>query len=344
MTKEIVEELTSAEQDEKDEQAYLKMFNEEEKALSAGHEPEPSSVDDDAEGSPDDKDPEPDAAKPATDKGTAGDEKNGEADDPYAWIDDLSPEAQEQAKALQHMAATNTGRLSALQRRLNDAEAREYARAATQATERAKSAPAKSPEKPKEDPKELSTKLQEFVDTYPQLAESVKEMVANDRADMEAMIDERLRPINEEAAFQKESEARQRLESGASKIFDTPKSNVHYKDILDSDLYKDTFLQSQPAEFVQMATTTTDPDTALWVLQTFATWAEGYAKDNGLMDEEPTGTTKTKADKASARRSSSKETAANVDSRSAVTDPDDTLDYETLFRREAVTTAAAKAL
>lgn len=332
MTKETVEkqELTEAQE----EQAYLDMFKEEGKALSAESDPDTSSVDEEEEeDSPDDKDQEAGADKTAAAEGDASGKPKDEADDPYAWIDDLPPDAQAHAKELQHSAASNAGRLSALQRRVNDADAREQARVATQATERAKPAPAKSPEPEKT--KELSSKLQEFVDTYPQLAESVKEMVANDRADMEAMIDERLQPINEEAAFQKASEARQRLENGASEIFDTPKSNVHYKDVLDSDLYKDTFLQSQPPEFQRMATTTADPDTALWVLQTFANWAEGYAKDNGLMDEEA-APPKTKADKASARRTSNKATAAGVQSRSAVTDPDDTLDYEAMFKREAL--------
>jgi len=329
MTKETVkeQELTEAQE----EQAYLDAFKAEEKTLSAEHDPTTTSVVEEVESSPDVKDPTPVADEKATDEGTASNEGKDEEDDPYAWITDLPPDTQKLAKALQHSAASDAGRLSALQRRVNDAEARAQARAATQVKARA-DAPAKNPET-KEDEKELSSKLQEFVDTYPQLAESVKEMVANDRADMEAMIDERLQPINEEAAFQKASGARQRLEDGASQIFDTPKSKVHYTDVLNSDLYKDTFLQSQPAEFQSMATTTTDPDTALWVLQTFANWAEGYAKDNGLMDE--TSESKTKADKASARRSSNKATAANVDSRSAVTDPEDAISYEALFAREA---------
>ena len=330
MTDAKEQELT---EEEKEEQAYLDAFKEEGKALSAEPESDEASVAKDDDDSPDDKDPDTDDSDDeSSEKGTASDETKDEAPDPYAWIDDLTPEAQKQAKALKSAVMSSSGRVSSLQRRLNDADAREHARANTQAKGRAATAPPKSPET-KED-KELSPKLKEFVDTYPELASSVQEMVKNDRTELEAMIDARLQPINEEAAFQRESEARQRLEQGASEIFDTPTSSVHYTDVLNSDLYNKTFLESQPAEFRQMATTTADPDTALWVLQTFATWAEQYAKDNDLLKEDTAP--KSKADKASARRTSNKAAAGTPASRSAVTDPEDVADYEAMFKREAL--------
>ena len=315
-------------EDEQEELAYLAAFAAENKDASADEEEESDGVSGKSEASPDDEVQEKGGNKPLS-NGTASDGDDGADDDPYAWINDLPQEAQKRAKELQHSATSDAGRVAALQRRADAAEARLQAVKSAQ-TKRRSEAPADG-SAPKED-RPLSPKLKEFVESYPQLAESVQEMVRQDRAELEEMIDQRLSPINEEAEFRKISEARNRLEEGAAKIFDTAHSHIHYSDVLKSDLYTETFLKSQPQEFQQMAMTTQDPDTALWVLQQFATFAKQYAEDNGLMEEDDNGSGNV-ADKTSARRRSSKATSRTVTSRSAVTDPDDSVDYEAYFKR-----------
>jgi hypothetical protein len=312
---------------DKEEQAYLDAFNEaNSETPAAKEESDEASVAPKEEDLPADKTPEPDDDSPSA-KGTASDAEKTDDPDPYAWIDDLPEDQRARAKALQHAAVSDAGRVAALQRRAQDAEARLTAKQVTQAKSRAK-APDDSTAKPED--KELSPKLKEFVESYPQLAESVQEMVNQDRADLEQMIDERLQPFQEEATFKKVSEARNRLEEGASEIFDTPTTKVHYSDVLKSDLYKDTFLKSQPKEFQEMATTTADPDTALWVLKQFKTFAEQYAIDNNLMDE---GNKSSAADKTREERNKRKASAGTPSPRSAVTDPEDSSDYETYFKK-----------
>lgn len=313
--------------DELDEQAYLDAFNEvNSKTPSAEEDSDEASVADDDDDSPDEKTPEPDGDKKPSDKGTASDDDEEEADDPYAWIDNLPEEDRARAKALQHAAVSDAGRVASLRKRVSDYEARLTAKQASNAMGRA-SAPS-STAKPED--KQLSPKLKEFVEAYPQLAESVQEMVKSDRAELESLIDQRLQPFQEEATYREVAAARQRLEEGAAEIFETPTTGVHYSDVLKSPLYKDEFLESQPKEFQEMARTTSDPDTALWVLKQFKVFAEQYAKDNDLKDE---GKTSSVAEKTREARSKKKATAGTPTPRSAVTDPDESLDYEAIFKR-----------
>lgn len=315
--------------DELDEQAYLDAFNEvNSQTPSAETDSDEAGESDSDDGSPDEKIPEPDGGKKPSAKGTASDGDEEEADDPYAWIDNLPEEDRARAKALQHAAVSDAGRVASLRKRVSDYEARLTAKQASNATGRA-NAPS-STAKPED--KQLSPKLKEFVEAYPQLAESVQEMVRSDRAELESLIDQRLQPFQEEATYREITEARNRLEEGAAEIFDTPTSGIHYSDVLQSDLYKEVFLESQPAEFQQMARTTSDPDTALWVLKQFMTFAEQYAIENDLMDEEDMKSSSV-AEKTREARSKKKATAGTPTPRSAVTDPDESLDYEAIFKR-----------
>jgi hypothetical protein len=324
----VTDQVESTEEEQED-QAYLDAFNEvnSEKTPSAEDESDGAGVATEEEEAPDEKTPEPDGSEEPSDKGTASDDTKEGEDDPYAWINNLPEEDRARAKALQHAAVSDAGRVASLRRRVSDAEARLTAKAASQTKARV-STPADSTAQPEEEG--LSPKLKEFVEKYPELAASVGEMVKQDRADLEAKIDQRLQPFQEEATYRKVTEARNRLEEGASELFDTPTTKVHYSDVLKSDLYKEEFLKSQPREFQEVATTTTDPDTALWVLKQFRTFAEQYAIDNNLTDEETVGSA---ADKTREKRSKRKAAAGTPASRSAVTDPEETLNYEAYFKR-----------
>ena len=320
-------------QDQLDDEAYLDAFNEvnSEETPSADKE----FVDDDGvvyvyeEESPDDKTPDTDGADASSDKGNADDANEEEEDDPYAWINNLSEEEQKHAKALQHLAVSDAGRVASLRRRVSDAEARLTANKASQAKARVK-APADSTATTED--KELSPKLKDFTEKYPELASSVQEMVNQDRTDIEDMINQRIQPFQEEATYRKVTEARDRLEDGASELFNTPTTDVHYSEVLKSDFYKEEFLKSQPLEFQEVAATTTDPDTALWVLKQFKTFAEQYAIDNDLMEEDGEDRSSA-ADKTREKRSKKKAAAGTPASRSAVTDPEETLNYEAYFKR-----------
>lgn len=313
---------------EDEEQAYLDAFQEESEKLSAETTGTEASVAEELEESPDEEDHETGGHESPKTDGTASQKASKENDDPYAWISQLPENLQEQAKALQHSAVSNAGRVSALQRRVNEVQARLQAKEAAQSSGRGSSS-SKAPAKKEE--KALSPTLQEFVEQYPQLAQSVREMVSSERAELEAMMQEQLAPIREETTYRQVAAARERLEEGAAKIFDTANTNIHYTDVLNSELYKDVFLSSQPEEFQRIAKTTNDPDTALWVLQQFHNFAENYARENGLTEEPKSG--KSVADRTSERRRTRAAASRTTPSRSAVVDPDDTGDYEALFRR-----------
>lgn len=313
---------------EDEEQAYLEAFEEESEKLSAESKSKSASVADDLEDSPDDEDHEDgddEKASPRTD-GTAGNAAKEKANDPYAWIDSLPPEQQKQAKALQHNAVSNAGRVSALQRRVNEMQSRLQAKEEVYSTGR--KTPSKTPATD-EDNEDLSENLQEFMEQYPQLAGSVREMVTAERRALERQMQQQIAPLKEETRARQIAEARNRLEEGAAEIFDTANTNIHYTDVINSELYRDVFLGSQPEDFRRIATTTNDPDTALWVLKQFHDFAERYASDNGLTDEVSTS----KADKTSERRRARVAKSSTPPSRSAVTDPEDLGDYEALFRR-----------
>lgn len=311
---------------EEEEQAYLDAFEEESKKHSADDNGNEEGVASEPEDSPEDEDPKTGDDESPKSGGTAGTAAPEEENDPYAWIKDLPPEQQEQAKALQHNAVSNAGRISAMQRRMNEMQARLQAREEAYSTGRQKPSDAPAPD---EDNEELSKSLKEFTEQYPQLASSVREMVSSERRELEAQMQQQIAPLKEETRARQIAEARNKLEEGAAEIFDTANTNIHYTDVLNSELYTDVFLQSQPEDFRRIATTTSDPETALWVLRQFHEFAEKYAVENGLTEEVNTS----KADKTSERRRARVAKSSTPPSRSAVTDPEDMGDYEAMFKR-----------
>lgn len=320
--------LTPAEQDEKDDLEYTQAFAEAngEKAPEASTDPDPAGVAGEGDGEPSKKDPDPAEAVAPADKGKASDDTPNGENDPYAWIDDLPEDVREQAKALRHKYVSTTGRISAYQSRVDAAEAELAAREAVAVR---RQTPSPSTE-PKED-KELSPQLKEFVEKYPQLASSIRELIASESTDVTKVIDEKLSPLTEEAALEKARKARQQLAAGASEIFNTPETGVHYRDVINSELYREHFLKSQPREFRELATTTSDPETALMVMRQFVVFAEDYAKREGIVNDD--GKPTSKADTTKARRSAVKDTAGTPNPRTAVTDPLESGSYEDEFAR-----------
>jgi hypothetical protein len=328
MTETVEVELT---QDEIDERDYLAAFAE----VNGSEEPSAEDTDGEAsvadpeESTPDDKDPDEGEEQSPPAKGEASDVTPDGKDDPYAWIDNLPEDVREQAKALRHKFVSTNGRISAYQSRLDAAESEV---AALRSVTRVRKKKADTGTNPTEE-KELSPKLKEFAEKYPQLAETLQELIAAERAEVEGVIDERLTPLTEERAVEQAKSARQALADGASEIFDTPNTGVHYKDVINSELYKNDFLAAQSEEYRQMARTTSDPETALMIMRQFMDFAHKYAQDNGIVEGKENPASGSKADKTNARRQANKRGAGTPPPKSAVTDPTMSGSYEDDFAR-----------
>jgi hypothetical protein len=325
---------TQVELDLKEQEQYDRDFNALQKdgELPSADDGETSSVEVPAD-PPDDEILESTGEGSPQDEGKGDDEPpTSEADDPYAWINELPEEVKARAEQLRHSSVSNSGRVAALRRRVSEFESREAARAQSSSRQQ----PTGTTTTPT-DPPETSEELKEFMEKYPALANSVQELVNQERSQMQRELDERVGPVQEELRFQKSIEAKERLETGAAEIFSTAETGIHYTDVTSSTLYNEEFLGSQPEEFRRIATTTADPDTALWVLKQFATFAEEYAEKHGLLDEEGSNaegnsTTTSAADKARATRARRKAEGTTPPSRSAVSDPEDLSDYDALFK------------
>lgn len=338
-------------QQELEQEEYMKLFAEQNgtEVPSADDDEDDPSVGDDSENSPDDKDPDYDDARYKDDddeaapeskkskssssqKGKASDDTSKGKTDPYAWIDDLPEDVREQAKALRHQYVSTTGRISAYQRRLQEAD-EEAALIRRQLAERSSENPDSHPTTEEE---ELAPELQEFIDKYPELAKAIRGFVATERKSIDRVVDAKLSPITSKEAAEATKAARARLSEGAAEIFNTAETGVNYTDVIVSPLYKDVFLRSMPKDYQNLATTTRDPETALMVMRDFAEFVEKYAEENHLMEEEEKFVrrepTVTKADKVSARRKGVKEAAPRPHQKSVVTDPEDNGDYDTYFR------------
>jgi hypothetical protein len=262
------------------------------------------------------------AESPATTDGR--DDANG-APDPFAWITELPEDVRQQAEALQQQGRTSAGRASALQRKVNELQARLEAREELKGKGRDDAS--RSPDN-EEDP----ATLQEFMEKYPSLAKSVQSLVRQEAAGIKETMDSRYGPIYEEVQAKKRTAAAARLEDGAAELFETERTGIDYREIVKSDFYRNDFLANQPAEFQQIANTTQDPDTALWVLQQFKAFADKH--DSQASSGSETSGTKSRADQASQRRSQARNNAASVKPKSAPADMEQAVGYEAEFQRQ----------
>lgn len=273
-----------------------------------------------SEAAPDNKDPE-------TDANSASGSTGKETSDDDSWMNELSEEARARVEALRHRDESHRGRTSALQRRLNEAEARLEAQ--RQAAEKGR--PNGAAQKPNATPSNEtdSESLKEFKEKYPALAKSVEELIGMERQRITSELSERLSPI--ESARQEEAfiSAREKLEQGAAELFDTANTGIDYRDVVESEFYKDTFLKSQPAIVRQTAENTSDPEEALWVLKQFADFAQDYAAKNPENAEAVR--LAAKADRTKARRAQQKGEATRVASVSSPTGAAPALSYEEEF-------------
>lgn len=211
---------------------------------------------------------------PAGDKAEAkGDDDDSDSvDDPYAWIGALPEEFRDKAKALkddhdkiEHGYNSQTGRVRSLQAQL-DEERR---------TRQAQPQPTASPAEPAtsvEANPELAEKLKKLNEEYPDLVD-LAATVSEDKlgarlAAMEKLIEERVRPLQEQASARQLEVQRMQFEEKCAAILNTKETGVTSQQVFDSEEYA-AFLENAPAYLRDIANTSTDPDEAASVLEAF---------------------------------------------------------------------------
>lgn len=297
------------------------------------------------------KDPDLDDSKESSEKGSKSvqDDTKGEPKNPFAWIDALPEGVRKQAESLKGQFDSDRGRVAALQRQLDSRTLADQAKAVAEAEGRTTTPVTRPPL----ETEELPQHLQDFIEKYPQLAESIKTM--NERSadalvrTMQEQIEESLRPIREDRALEKLTTRNKRMAEGAAIIFDTSNTGLDYKEVSKSEFYKQ-WLSSQPTDFQNLARTTQDPDTALLVLEKFANDAEQLAIEQGIVDpatsgeeDEPSGASSEEADATIARRKQVKSQSGTPTTRGTPSTGEDNTTYEDEFRRGALEDDAQRA-
>lgn len=309
MSEAEAEKLTPQQELDLEAEEHEKLFME----LAKGKVQDPSADDDEEDGgtpdeseeSPDDEDHDDGDQDDSPKRGTKKSDKTPAPSDPkFAWIEELPEKFREQAMALAHSERSNRGRVAALNSRLTEYQAELDTRAKL-------GRQTKETSSGKTESEELPQSLKEFAEKYPALAENVKALSRWEMNQLQKQIDEKISPIQQNLEKEKRKEALQRLEQGAAELFDTANTGIHYReDVITSDAYRD-WLSEQPADFRQIATTTNDPDTALWVLKHFARDAEDfYKKSQSKTDADKEDGNE--ADRVRAQRKRAKDSAGAV--------------------------------
>ena len=238
---------------------------------------EPSSSDDDAEeeevqeeeGS-DEGQEAPKDASPATPPVAAT------PADPYAWINSLPEEVQEQAKALRNQANSHHGRATAFQRRVN--ELTDELRRLEAARE---AAPAdRTPKAPESAAPEQLKKLERLKEDFPEFAEALEEVVTHERKEVERRVSESLKPLEDERARKRAADFLSAVDEGAAKIFNTQETGLHWKAVVDGDDFR-AWLQMQPKS-VQQAARLPDATEAITVLRRYEDDYQRAVREMGL--------------------------------------------------------------
>lgn len=282
--KAVQEEVEEIEQEEsfEEEQSYDDAFDAQWGKESPGKAApsEPSSSEDEEEeeeeeqpakeeedsGQDDHKD-EPEPKQPA---------KEAPPADPYAWINSLPEEVQEQAKALRNQANSHQGRATAFQRRVNELtdELRrlEQARAEAPAEQKPSASESAAPEQLK--------KLERLKEDFPEFAEALEEVISFERKEVERRVKETLKPLEEERAKKRSDDFNKAVDEGAEEIFHTTETGLHWKAVVDGDDFR-AWLQMQPKS-VQQAARAPDPDEAIYVLRRYEDDYQRAVKEMGL--------------------------------------------------------------
>lgn len=247
-----------------------------------------------AEVDPDTQTPAEGAAEAAPDAGTS--EQAAEQDDPYAWMEQLDPELKAHAEALAHQNRSNSGRVAALQSRLDTVVSEQEAQKATSAPRRQP----KAVEDTKED--EPDEALDTFLEEYPTVAANVKKLVDAGVAKEREEILQKVEPLQQARLQEQQMAQRTALRENAAVIFNSAETGIQLEDVIQSDVWRG-WLSSQPAGYQEFARNARAAEDATKVLEDFAGYAEREAyKEYVAAHPEETSDSPSDADQVAASR------------------------------------------
>ena len=240
--------------------------------------------DDDSSPSEDEEESEPDTevqdsdAEQASDDGTSTEDSAQE--DPYAWVAELDPDLKNKVEALVHRDRSNTGRVSALTRRLDQLQAERMAAAPEQA---APSAAGKGT--PVEDM--TDEEFKEFEEEFPTVARNMRKLIEERVAREREEILGQVRPVQEQLKTQKLVAQKEELRRTAEDIFNTKETGIGLDEVLQSPRWRE-WLANQPTGYQRYATSAATVEDAAKVLYDFAEFADREVSSRHPQPEETT--------------------------------------------------------
>lgn len=278
------------------------------------------------EDSGEDEDPEDKTDDGEASEGTVSeDEGDGDepsqpykqADDPYAWIEDLPEEQRAKAELLKHAAESDKGRVSAYNRRLSQLQ---------QEVDRLRVRPSKTAGQEDQDSSgesaaapELPEEFKQLKEDFPEFAEAVDAIRKYDRTAFDKIVADRLQPLEEARAVDRRKSFVDQVSDGAEEIFDTKETGIDWRDITKSENFL-SWLEQQPRS-VQIAAATPDAKEALNVLVRYEDDYQRSITSNEdtttTQDQEEQPTKPNKADEIKHKRTQRKKSGVSSGSKPA---------------------------
>ena len=281
---------------------------------------------------PGDEAQESDAAQAPKEAGNSA-EAVQDPEDPYPWLKGLDPEARAEAEKVIRRDQSNSGRVAAQQRRLEEAEAAlEAQRLAAQTVRPERTSETESSED-LDDPA-----LKEFAEEFPTVYQNMRKMMASDRDAAVRAAREEIRPLKEEQQKEHLLREKETLRRNVERIFNSEETGVHLEDVLQSPAWRD-WLDSQPKGYQEFARTSHSSADATKVMEDFARWTEDEIAKMQAADQKanagpPVPDSEeqvSEADLIAQRRKESLQSATDVASRSANINDRDLADYNAYF-------------
>jgi hypothetical protein len=245
---------------------------------------------------PDNEDPEDDATDTSAASAEGDSTDNRETEYPYDWMGALDEDLRKEVEKIVHSERSQKGRVAALRRQLDEVRSEQEARERTVSQA---SATAAAGDKKLEDMNDVE--LEEFLEEFPSVGKNVQKLI--DRR-LEEELTRRVQPLEQQRLQQDLMERRQRLRMEAERIFNTVETGIDLDDVLSSNAFRE-WVNEQPAEYRQFASTAESVDAASKVLEDFARYAEAQVAAQIPADAEEESTQKAdtrSADQTAARR------------------------------------------
>lgn len=276
---------------------------------------------------PADKDHDSDADK-ASDDGTSA--KAPAQEDPYAWVSELDPDLKHKVEALVHRDRSNTGRVAALTRRLDQMQTQQMAASPRKAADR----PAANVGTPVEGV--ADDDLQEFEKEFPNVARNMRKIIEQRVAKEREEILGEVRPFQQQLQQQRLMAEKEQLRRNAEIIFNTQETGVGLDEVLQSPRWRE-WLAEQPRGYQQFATRANTVEDASKVLNDFAKWSvEIFEQEHPQSPTAPaTNPAANKADETAAKRRAALQGSSPKSRSAELADRGNSSTYEDYFN-EAV--------